>query len=483
MIHLFKSSWLHFLRHLQFFTLLLTYGTVCTSITAQGGYAIRDVNVIPMTGDLILEGQTLLISSDIITDMGAASEIMIPDGFTVIDGKGKFVIPGLFDMHVHFFNEQGGYKNTSASELKLMLANGLTTARIMAGHPNYLEARQNVKEGRWEGPDLLVASPQFVGRWAWDTTFKNYEIVDTPEKASAAVRKYDAQGYDLIKVSFMIDRPTFDALVQTAREVGIKVAGHVGPQVKLPAALQAGEQIEHMDEFIDMLLPDSTYNNGQSVSDMNLWRMAAWETVPHLDKKKIPALVQAVKASGVYVTPTNFFFISCFGSGFSAETYKQRPDYQYIPEDIKTERWKIVARNREMKIPPESLKKYVNLRKEMTRQLWKGGVPLMAGSDSPEWFLVSGFSIHDEIAMFVEAGLTPIAALKTATITPATYLGLDKVKGSIEKGKMADLILLDKNPLEDITNTKKICGVMKSGLWFGPGDLSKLLDSVTHLGK
>lgn len=455
---------------------------VSSNLAAQeAGYAFKNVSVIPMNREGVLKDQTVLVKDGIIQSVSPAGKQAIPAGYTAIDAKGKFLLPGFFDMHTHFFNEQGEHKNTCEAELKMMLANGLTTARIMAGHPNYLEARDKVKEKVWAGPDLVIASPQFVGRWPWPPDFKNFEITDTKEKAAEAVRRFKKEGYDLIKVSFMIKSDVFDAIVQAASEVGIPVAGHVGPLVKLPAALKAGQQNEHMDEFIDMLLPDTSYNRGQSVSDMNLWRMNAWATVPHLDEKKIPALVQMVKESGIYVTPTNFFFISCFGSGYTDEVYKSRPDYGYIPAAILPERWDIKERNRNMKIPKESLDRYVYLRKKMVYELWKAGVPLMAGSDSPEWFLVPGFSIHDEISMFVKAGLSPFAALQTATVNTARYLGVNK--GTIEKDKQADLILLNKNPLEDIRNTLTINGVMKSGIWYGKAAIDGLLQDAKIIAR
>jgi len=119
----------------------------------------------------------------------------------------------------------------------------------------------------------------------------------------------------------------------------------------------------------------------------------------------------------------------------------------------------------------------------MTRELWKGGIPLMAVSDSPEWFLVTGFSIHDEIAMFVESGLTPYAALQTATIVPASYLGFGDQKGTIEKGKRADLLLLDQNPLDNIENTRRIIGVMKAGKWYDRTEINSMITEAKILGK
>ena len=141
-----------------------------------------------------------------------------------------------FDMHAHFFFEQGEHINTNETELKLMLANGVTTARIMAGHPSYLEARANVKNGQWRGPELNVASPQLVGRWPFAAEFKNYEVVASDAKANEAVTTFKQQGYDAIKITFMMAKPIYHAVVEAAAREKIKVVGHVGPMVMLPAA-------------------------------------------------------------------------------------------------------------------------------------------------------------------------------------------------------------------------------------------------------
>ncbi len=451
------------------------------SVNAQV-IAIKNVSVIPMDKELVLPNQTILIKDGKIVTMGPAHDIVIPTNATTLNGNGKFLLPGLFDMHAHFFNEQGNHENTCATELKLMLANGLTQVRILAGHPNYLEARQQVKDGKWIGPDLVVASPQFVGRWPWPADFKNFEIADTPENARAAVRRFKAAGYDLIKITFMVNREVYDAIVAEAAIQGIKVAGHVGPMVKLPAALNAKQQIEHMDEFIDMLLPDTSFNHGQSVSDMNIWRKAAWATVPSLDENKITELARAVANSGIYVTPTNYFFLSSFGSVRSEASIRQKPDYAYIPAALKEERWKAREHFIKLGIPDSSLQTYTSIRKKLVFALWKAGVPLMAGSDSPEFFLVTGFSIHDELAAMVDAGLSTYAALQTATTHPARYLGVNKMKGSIKAGMDADLILLDKNPLDNIHNTRVIHAVIKKGKVYTRAQLDELLEEALVLG-
>ena len=215
---------------------------------------------------------------------------------------------------------------------------------------------------------------------------------------------------------------------------------------------------------------------------MNIWRKQAWATVPFLDEKKIPALVKMVKDAGIYVSPTNFFFISTFGEGVSEEQAKQNPGYAYIPPAIKKERWENWKYYNDNSPPMESRQRYVQLRKKMAYELWKAGVPLMAGSDSPEFFLVQGFSLHNELDMFVKAGLSPFAALQTATVNPATYSGVNNRQGTIETGKEANLLLLDKNPLEDIRNTRSINTVFKREKIYNKKALSQMLEDAKTLG-
>lgn len=464
---------------------IIFYTTLClvlsSSRKASSVIALVGVHVIPMDRERILYNQTVIVEEGKIKEIRDAKKIKVPANAIIIDTKGKYLIPGLFDMHAHFFYEQGNNKNTCEAELKVMLANGLTTARIECGDSVYLEARKNVADKTWAGPRLFVSSPQFVGNWPWPG--KMFAMLcKTPEDAAKSVKACKKQqGYDEIKITFMVKRDVYDAIIETAKEQHIKVTGHVGPLVKLPAALAAKQQIEHMDEFIDMLLPDSSYNHGQSVSDMNIWRKKAWNTVPALDEKKIPALVSEVKKAGIYVTPTNYFFFSSFSDSIPKEDYTKRSDYAFIPSVIKEERWKV--RDAYWKNPPpkESRQKYKEIRKKMTFELYQAGVKLMAGSDSPEWFLVQGFSIHDELETFVSCGLSPYAALETATRNPAEYLGIWDRKASIEVGKDADLVLLENNPLENIQNTRRICGVMNNGKWYTKEELNAFLDSSQKL--
>jgi hypothetical protein len=482
----YKHSFREYMnRQVTYLLIIVVILLISVSVSvAQSSFAIKNVSVITMERDEVLSDHTVIVENGIIKNISPSAKVKLNKNIKVIDGKGKFLIPGLFDMHTHFFYEQGDHINTNETELKLMLANGVTTARIMAGHPSFLEAKANVKSGKWVGPELSVASPQLVGKWPFPTEFKNYEMVASEAQANDAVTKFKQQGYDAIKITFMMAKPIFKAVVAAAAKENMKVVGHVGPIVMLPAALEAKQQIEHMDMFIETLLPDTSYNHGQSVSDYNIYSKAAWETVPHLMESKIPELARNVKDAGIYVTPTNYFFISSFGMPEADEMVKNKPDYNYIPSKLREEKLKYRSNYLKKMAPLESRQKYVNIRYKMVNELWKAGVPLMAGSDSPEFFIVAGFALHDELKTFVDAGLTPYAALQTATINPSTFLGFNNRTGTIAVGKEADLVLLDKNPLVDINNTRSIAGVSSGEKWVDAEEIKRLLEEVKGvLGK
>jgi imidazolonepropionase-like amidohydrolase len=464
--------------------IVIAFAFLFVSSFAQKSFAIKNVSVITMVNAIVLADQTVYVENGIIKSISPSAKTKLSRQVAMIDGNGKFLIPGLFDMHTHFFYEQGIHVNTSDIELKLMLANGITTARIMAGHPSYLEAKANVKNGTWIGPELSVASPQLVGRWPFPPEFKNYEMVTSETKANEAVTNFKKQGYDAIKITFMMATPIYKAVVAAAKRENIKVVGHVGPIVRLPTALEAKQQIEHMDMFIETLLPDTSFNHGQSVSDYNIYSKAAWATVPHLMESKIPALAKNIKDAGIFVTPTNYFFISNAGLPQTDDEIMARPDYNFIPSNLRQDKWKYRESYLKNMAPLASREKYVHIRKQMVYELWKAGVPLMAGSDAPEFFAVAGFALHDELKTMVDAGLTPYAALQTATVNPAAYLDMSNRTGTITVGKEADLVLLEKNPLEDIGNTRHIAGVSAEGRWFNAEELKKLLEEAkVVLGK
>ncbi len=437
--------------------------------------AFVDVTVIPMDRDGRLPHQTVVVDRGRISALGPTGEVAIPTGATVVPGQGRFLIPGLFDMHAHLQSDGRLPDSLAPDELVLFLANGVTTVRLMIGTPEHLVLRRELRAGRIQGPDLVIGSPQLAGK-AFGDPFNGYAVA-TPAEAVAAVRRAKADGYDFIKVTFFISRAAYEAIVATAAEVGLRVVGHVDPEVGLARALETGQQIEHLDGFPEALFPDSDRER-RSVSGVGVWQARAWETLDQLDLSRIDSVARSAATRGLFVTPTLTFLRTAFGDGQTDAEIAARPDFRFFPEYLKTEM--AGPRAAFWKHPPDASRRrrYVEVRNRVTAALARAGARIMAGSDAPEWFLGNGWTLHRELASLVAAGLTPYQALAAATVTPAEWIGAAADRGTVTVGKRADLVLLDADPLVSITATERIAGVVAGGRWL-PGDsLPSLLDRV-----
>jgi hypothetical protein len=449
---------------------------------AQNIFVIDNVHIISMVNDKVEMDKAIIIRDGKLSQVVPKKRLKVPQGAQRIDGKGAFVIPGLFDMHLHFYHDFGLDEKFLKEEVKLAVANGVTTARIMDGQENYLDLKKRIDNQELTGPELFIASPQFVGKWPFKSAFSGY-LADSAAKAASMVKVFKEQGYSEIKLAQFITPETYEAVTRAARESGIKITGHVGPEVKLYRALLAKQQIEHMDEFIEALLSDTTINGGRSVSDVGIWnKKGAWPTIQYVDESKIDGLVQRVRSAGIYVTPTNYFFVNFFARGITLEQVRRLPGYSFVPafhkrnvDQAQEYFWKDP--------PPAALRtKYIDIRYKLVKALYNAGVKLMAGSDGPEWYLAPGFSLHNELEAFSEAGLSNYAVLQTATINPARYLGIDHRKGTIEIGKDADFVLLRGNPLVSIQNTREIEGVFTKNRYYDHEALDRLLTEAMVIG-
>ncbi len=454
----------------------------CQPSFSQNYFVVENVNVISMAKEGIDMGKAVIVKNGKIEQIVDMKALKIPVSTKRIDARGAYMIPGLFDMHLHFYHDYGLPEKYLSEEIKLPVANGVTTVRIMDGQENYLTLKKRVDRRELTGPEMFVASPQFVGKWHFKSKFSGY-LVESPSEAAKKVSEFKKLGYSEIKLAMFITPEIYEDVTTAAKKEGIKITGHVGPDVKLYRALNSRQQIEHMDEFIEALLSDSTINNGKSVSDVGIWnKKGAWPTLEHVDESKIEALAQRVKSAGIFVTPTNYFFVTFFARGASAEEIRKYEGYDYVPAFHK----KSVDASQEYfwnDPPPEAWrKKYISVRYKLVRALHQEGVKMMAGSDGPEWYLAPGFTLHNELEAFTEAGLSNYAALETATINPATYLEIANRKGTIEKGKQADFVLLEKNPLLNIRNTRTIYGVYMNGEYYDREALNKLLSEAIVIG-
>lgn len=441
---------------------------------AQDVVAFTNVTVIPMDRERVLPDQTVLVHGGRIAAVGPAASVRVPAGARRVDGAGKYLVPGFADMHTHLLSDGAVPDSLAPDELAVMLANGVTTARLMMGTPEQLPLRAAVARGEVLGPTLFLASPQLAGR-AYGEPYFNGRVVATPEQARAAVREVADAGYDFIKLTIFITPEVYAAVLDEAGRRGIRVIGHVDPAVGLARALAAGQQIEHLDSYFEAVLADGAPMTG-SVSNHLVYRPAAWESVDWLSDAKIDSVGRATAAAGVWSTPTLTFFKLAFGTGMTDEEIQSHPGYRLLPDSLR--RSMNGGRAYFWATPPsaERRARYVDARNRIVRAIHGAGGRILAGSDSPEWYLLYGWTLHRELESLVDAGLPPWAALEAATRNPAEWLGTLAESGTVEPGKRADLVLLDADPLVDIRNTQRIAGVMRAGRWMDAAELARMID-------
>lgn len=436
--------------------------------------AFVHVDVLPMTGagEERLRDQTVMVRGDRIVAVGAVAEVEVPPGVEVVDASGKTLVPGLADMHVHLPPLVDEHRDTVKRVLVTMVASGVTTARGLAGHPTHVELRRQVDEGELLGPSLYVASPPI-----------HQGNAPTAEAARQAVKDAKQAGFDLIKSHALADPAVWAAVQDEAKQQGIPVAGHVTNEVGLSRALEAGQQIEHLDGFVAALLPEGSPLLGQP------WgQIPPPEVLAAVQTDRIDALAKQVAAAGVYDTPTLALFERIVTREPGVEALRSDPAMRFVATPA-LEQWS--AQKAELLADgtfDAIAEPFVALRCQLVVALWRAGAPIMAGSDSPQAFLMTGFALHDEIEALARAGLSPAQALAAATTVPARYLaslpgqgsatGRAADFGSITEGARADLVLLAGSPQGDVRLTRCIDGVMLRGEWLDRGELDALLREV-----
>jgi imidazolonepropionase-like amidohydrolase len=440
---------------------------------AQTQTAFVDVNVIPMDKERVLQHQTVIVRNGVITKIGDVKRIKIPAGAQRIDGAGKFLIPGLTDMHVHLFTDDEFPDELAEDELRIMIAYGVTTIRLMTGTPEQLLLRRKSAAEEIVAPAIYAASPQFTGRKS-----TNAHVVTTEAEARAAVSKSKQEGYDFIKVTTYLKPEVYEAIVDEAAKQNIRVVGHADSRtVGLTRALKAKQQIEHLDSYLEALLPESSPIKG-SVSDIYLYNPKNWESIDYLDESKIPEIARQTVNSNPFVVPTLHLFKFTFGKGRSEESFMAQPDIRFYPKKV-VDLWMGVSKKYlSTAAPIEKREKYIGIRNKLVKAIYDAGGHVMAGSDTPEWLMLYGHTLHLELVDLRDAGLSNYAALEAATRNPALFFGTLNKTGTIEKGKRADLVLLEANPLDDIANTQKRAGVMLNGKYYEQSEMNKWLDEI-----
>jgi len=441
-----------------------------TQTTAFGG-----VNVIPMDRDRVLENQTVVVKNGLIAEIGDAKKVKVPKDAVTIDGKGKYLIPGLVDMHTHLLSDSDEFPDSIApDELRVMVANGVTTVRFMIGTPELLKLRALSAKGEIAAPTIWVASPHLTGREQG-----NDFVVKTPDEARDAVRKSKAAGYDFIKVTTFVPSLVYEAAVDEAAKQKIRVVGHADSRfVGVERAWKAHQQIEHLDGYMELLLKPDAPMKG-SVSDLYIYNPDNWKSFDYMDESKIPEIARKTVTSNPFVDPTQHFMKNSFGRLRTEDEIRAQPDFRFYPPKVQQQWLDFYKRNRFINtVPLDKRARWVELREKLIKAIYDAGGKLMAGSDTPEFLWLYGFGLHHELKALKDAGISNYAVLAAGTRNAQEYLGvLDKV-GTIEKGKRADLIMLYADPLENISATQDRAGVMLKGKWYTQTELNDWLDKI-----
>jgi imidazolonepropionase-like amidohydrolase len=435
--------------------------------------AFVNVNVIPMDHEAVLNRQTVIVRDGLIAEIGDARKIKIPSGAQRIEGTGKFLIPGLSDMHVHLFSDDEFPDSFAEDEFRVMIAYGVTTIRLMIGTPEQLVLRRQSSRQEILAPTIYAASPHFTGRKS-----SNSYVVTTELEARAAVANSKKAGYDFIKVTTYLKPEVYEAIIDEAKKQNIAVVGHADSRlVGLDRALKAGQQIEHLDSYLEALLPERAPVKG-SVSDIYVYNPKNWESLDYIDEALIPELAQRTVQANPFVTPTLHLFKFTFGKGRSEASFLAQPDIRFYPKKT-IDLWMGASkRYLASAAPMEKREKYIAIRNKIVKAIYDAGGRVMAGSDTPEWLMLYGHTLHLELIALRDAGLSNYAALETATRNPAQFLKAIEKSGTIQKGKRADLVLLEANPLDDIANTQKRVGVMLKGKYYPQVEMNEWLEKI-----
>ncbi|MEO1202526.1 MAG: amidohydrolase family protein [Pseudomonadota bacterium] len=417
---------------------------------AAESLAIINTHVIPMTGETVMRSQTVLVEDGRIVAIGHVDDVPVAEDILVIDGTDRYLLPGLFEMHAHV---TGTGDEEVRRLLSLFLANGVTTIRGMLGRPEHLDLRRQIAEGGVLGPQLVTSGPSFNGNSVSDAA-----------QAAQMVRAQHAAGYDFLKIHPGLSAAEFNAIADTANALDIPFAGHVPVSVGVSGVLEKGiATIDHLDGYLAALLPPRSDVSGGYGGFFGV--MLAGQA----DESRIAEVVDATITAGAANVATQSLFEQLVND-VSPDDYGSRPEMQYMPEAT-VARW-VEAKEQtisERGFDPDVARRAIELRQRLIRELHAAGGVLLLGSDAPQIFNVPGFSLHHELEFLVAAGLSPYEALYTGTVAPARFLELDK--GTIEVGRIADLVLLDDNPLEDIANSRRVHGTLVGGHWTRSAEL------------
>lgn len=413
--------------------------TVFSGVSVVSMEAAADQNAVLHDRAVVVKGAEIIWA-------GPTGDLDVPADALHIDGAGRWLMPGLADMHVHM----------DASDIPLFLANGITTVREMNGSERHVALRDSIEQGLRPGPGMFVASPLLAGekqRW-------RHELIEDAQAAYAIAHDAEQGGYDYLKVYDALSRPAYLALAEASSTLGLPLTGHIPRAVGLDGILEAGQKnIEHVEQIM-------------------------YATVGHSpDPSRIPEIAERIAGTGAWVTPTLAAqrILSLIRGTPAYRERLQRPEMRFMDAGLMGW-WQSLAGPEGAAEPgPDDPRRrraeaFYGFQRDLVVALYEAGVPLLVGTDTPNPLLVPGYSIHLELAALVEAGIPVMEVLRAATSGAAQFTGHEEVRGIVRPGAVADLLLLDANPLDDLGTLERPLGVMVEGRWFDREALDRMVE-------
>ncbi len=470
------------IRNLRW-TLFVVLTTACTGASPQSAdLVIRHVTVVDVLDGSLHQDQTLFVESGRLTAVLPSPRTSIPAGARVVDGAGQFAVPGLWDAHVH------SAASKRAWDFPLLVAHGITSVRNMHADGDALEEVRSIKHGlasgEFVGPRYLANGPLVDG---YPPVHRGSVVVRTASEARAAVDSLADGGADFIKVYDSLTLESYHAILDQARRRGIAVDGHMPFAVSPTEAARAGQRtVEHLTGIalgcssdIDAIRSDYVlYNERMPQMDPDDGLMGWLDLIRRasdsLDSVACAAVVAAYAETGVAVVPTLTYMVR----HADPQPILTDPTARRLVLAEAWDRWNLMAGSGAGEAMASVFATIHEQSLGHVRALHAAGVPILAGTDLGNEFIVAGRSLHDELAALVSAGLSPLEALQSATSAPARVFGLSDSLGTVTAGSIADLVLLEDNPLEDINNVRKITGVVLRGEYFDRPRLDSLVNQA-----
>jgi imidazolonepropionase-like amidohydrolase len=431
---------------------------------------LNHVTVVDVRTGALQPDQTIIIEDNRIVFAGPYKSAKYSHHADVINVRNLFVIPGLWDMHVHLvFGDW--FPDAQEISLPLFVANGVTSVRDMGSELDIVQGwRDEIEAGRLTGPRIRTSGPMLDGP---KPRFPSSIAITTPDDARRAVADLKRRGADFIKMQSLIPRDAVFAIADEAKKQEIAFEGHVPDSVRASEMSEAGmKSFEHLiGIFEGSSPPEDDFLKGNKTEGRFL---ATYDSTRALSLASILAEHQT------WQCPTLVWERG--GNLIDTSDFSKDARVKYVPGSWKAKTWKRFMDEITQGYGADDLatrKRFIEKELEVVGMLHKARVPFLAGTDTPAGVhIFPGFSLHEELQRFVAAGFTPIEALQTATLNPARFFGMEEQLGTVEKGKLADLVILSGNPLEDIANTQKVAGVILNGHYFSRGDLDKMLARV-----